>query len=185
MGHGRAISIMCINSPMDLIRNNAIVATIALATAVNGHARKVTSTPRLRNAGNNYPDQNSTQYLYQTYPKVTNPLEGVMNEHFAVWMRTAALPKFRKLYGYFDKTIKKGETLSFNINANWVVKDFEGSKSLIVTTTSIFGGRNPKFAKIFIYGGYACLGVGFLFGLKHWLQPRKLADPKYLKYKAE
>jgi len=133
----------------------------------------------------NYPDQNSTQYLYQTYPKVTNPLEGVENEHFAVWMRTAALPKFRKLYGYFNKTIKKGETLSFNINANWVVKDFEGSKTLIVTTTSIFGGRNPKFAKIFIYGGYACLCVGILFWLKHFFQPRRLADPKYLKYKAE
>ena len=46
-----------------------------------------------------YPDEASTQYLYETYPDIVNPIEGVLNEHFIVWMRTSGLSKFRKLYG--------------------------------------------------------------------------------------
>lgn len=29
-----------------------------------------------------YPNDETTQYLYETYPMVVNPIEGVMNEHF-------------------------------------------------------------------------------------------------------
>jgi hypothetical protein len=42
-----------------------------------------------------YPDDSEVQYLYESYPMVVNPLEGVENEHFIVWMRTAGLPTFR------------------------------------------------------------------------------------------
>ena len=35
----------------------------------------------------------------------------VDNEHFVVWMRNAALPTFRKLYGVIDRNLKKGEKL--------------------------------------------------------------------------
>lgn len=58
-----------------------------------------------------YPNQNTTQYLYQTYPNIVSPLEHVTNEHFVVWMRVAATPNFRKLYGYFEETIPAGTKL--------------------------------------------------------------------------
>jgi hypothetical protein len=57
-----------------------------------------------------YPDDINIQYLYESYPEVVSPIEGVKNEHFIVWMRTAGLPKFRKLYGIIEKDIEKGET---------------------------------------------------------------------------
>mmetsp|Transcript_11412 Transcript_11412/g.13479 ORF Transcript_11412/g.13479 Transcript_11412/m.13479 type:complete len:385 (-) Transcript_11412:224-1378(-) len=132
-----------------------------------------------------YPNDNTTQYLHETYPKVISPIKGVMEERFIVWMRTAALPRFRKLYGFIDKDISKGEKLTFEINANWIVNRFKGSKSLVLSTTSMFGGKNPALGNYFIGVGIACLLFALLFGLKHFLKPRKLADRKYLKYKEE
>jgi hypothetical protein len=48
---------------------------------------------------------------------VVSPLEGVTNEHFIVWMRTAGLPNFRKPYGKIEKDLKKGQELNFTIYA--------------------------------------------------------------------
>jgi LEM3 (ligand-effect modulator 3) family / CDC50 family len=132
-----------------------------------------------------YPDDDTTQYLYETYPNIISPIEGVTNEHFIVWMRVAAQPDFRKLYGWIDQPILEGENLTFRINANYVVTRFRGSKTLIVSTTSIFGGRNPYFAPVFIWVGVFCFIAGTFFALKHTLRPRKLADPAYLHYKED
>lgn len=132
-----------------------------------------------------YPDDKTTQYLHETYPKVISPIDGVKNEHFIVWMRNAALPKFRKLYGFVDKKISKGTEVTFKIDANWVVNSFKGSKTLVLTTTSTFGGKNPALGNYFIGVGIFCLVSAMFFGLKHYLKPRNLADTKYLKYKEE
>jgi hypothetical protein len=133
----------------------------------------------------NYPLANSTQYLYQTYPNIISPLEHVTNEHFVVWMRVAAQPKFRKLYGYIEQTIPAGTTLNFNVNMNYVVKSFSGTKSLIVTTNSMWGTKDPTIGITIYVIGYFCLACGVFFGLKHRLRPRKIADRKYLHYKEE
>lgn len=46
-----------------------------------------------------YPDDDEVQYLYESYPDQISPIDGVTDDHFKVWMRPAALPQFRKLYG--------------------------------------------------------------------------------------
>lgn len=132
-----------------------------------------------------YSNDDTTQYLYETYPDIISPLEGVTNEHFVVWMRVAAKPKFRKMYGFFDQPIKAGTTLSFVVKNNWIVKSFKGTKSLVVTTTSMFGGKNPNFGQAFIGVGGICIIFGVFFGLKQIINPRKLAEKKYLKYKED
>jgi hypothetical protein len=40
----------------------------------------------------------------------------VTNEHFIVWMRTAGLPTFRKLYGKIDQDLPAGTQLSFAVH---------------------------------------------------------------------
>jgi hypothetical protein len=132
-----------------------------------------------------YPDDETTQYLWETYPDIISPLEGVTNEHFVVWMRIATQPTFRKLYGWINQPVLKGETLTFNVTANYVVTRFRGSKSILVSTTNIFGGRNPYLGSVFTYVGAYCLIAGTFFGAKQYLRPRKLADRNYLHFKSE
>lgn len=132
-----------------------------------------------------YPDDDTTQYLYETYPMVVNPIEGVKNEHFVVWMRTEAVAPFRKLYGHIQEPIAKGEELTFEVTANWDVSSFKGSKKIIVTTTEIFGGKNKALGLVFLICGGCLLGLGVMFGLKHYIWPRKLASRKYLRFKED
>ncbi len=131
-----------------------------------------------------YPNDDTTHYLYETYPMIS-PIKGVTDEHFIVWMRIAAFPHFRKLYGYFDTDIKAGQTLEFQVTANWDVKSFKGGKSLVLSTTSAFGGKNLQFGNCFIGLGGFFIIFAIFFSIKHIFKPRKIADPKYLKYKVE
>mmetsp|Transcript_27757 Transcript_27757/g.31163 ORF Transcript_27757/g.31163 Transcript_27757/m.31163 type:complete len:447 (+) Transcript_27757:70-1410(+) len=133
----------------------------------------------------NYPLQDTTQYLYQTYPSVISPLEHVTNEHFIVWMRVASQPSFRKLYGYIDQTIPAGTVLNFDVNMNYVVESFSGTKSLSITTNSMWGTKDSSIGVTIYSIGYFCLACGIFFGLKHFIRPRKIADRKYLHYKED
>jgi len=132
-----------------------------------------------------YPEDDTTQYLYETYPNIISPLEHVTNEHFVVWMRVATRPNFRKLYGYIEQTIPAGTLLEFEINLNYVVESFGGKKALVISTNNAWGGKD-KYVGITLYAmGYFCLACGIIFAIKHWFRPRRIADRKYLHYKEE
>jgi len=79
-----------------------------------------------------YPNDDKVQYLYESYPNAISPLEGVTNEHFMVWMRTASLPTFRKLYGKITGTFQAGEKITFNIENNFEVSSFQGTKAIVI-----------------------------------------------------
>lgn len=133
----------------------------------------------------NYPNEDTTQYLYETYNNIISPLDGVLDEHFIVWMRIAALPTFRKLYGWINQPIANGTVLEFTINNNWAVASFSGKKSLVIASTSIFGGKNPWLGWYYMYVGYFCFGMAALFAAKQLIRPRRLGDKGYLQYKQD
>lgn len=138
------------------------------------------------------------------------PAYGVQDEHFIVWMRTAGLPSFRKLYGRIDTDLAEGTEIEFLVSsstfcidflacskcrgryltewfvcdlADFVVSTFEGKKSIVISTTSWFGGRNPFLGIAYIIVGALCMVLAILFFAKHKLSPRKLGDTRYLVWK--
>lgn len=126
-----------------------------------------------------------SKYLYQSYPNIPNIREqGVTNEHFVVWMRTAGLPKFRKLYGIINQDIAAGTELHFHTEANFPVKPFSGTKSLVISTTSWFGGKNPFLGIAYTVVGSICLVLAAAFFAKHRMNPRVLGDTSYLQWGA-
>lgn len=130
-----------------------------------------------------YPDEDTTQYLYESYPGIISPILGVTDPHFQVWMRTAALPNFRKLYGKISGDFKSGDTLNFMVVANFEVSSFDGSKSIVLSTIGEFGGKNPNLGIAYIVVGIIALIFALLFGIKQWLAPRPFADESLLNWK--
>lgn len=129
-----------------------------------------------------YPNDATTQYLYETYPDQISPIEGVTNEHFVVWMRTAGMPTFRKIYGKIDSDFNAGDVLNFTITANYQVDTFDGTKALVIGTTGPYGGKNVGLGLTYIIVGAISLFFGTLFSLRQLIVPRQLGDKTLLQW---
>ncbi len=127
--------------------------------------------------------KDSHLFLSQLYPGVfPEGSNNIENEHFIVWMRVAALPTFRKLYGKIDKTLEKGDTITVTIHSRFNVAAFDGSKSIVLSTTSFLGGRNPFLGIAYIVVGAICLVLAAAFFIKSVLQPRQPGETQYLQW---
>jgi len=63
----------------------------------------------------------------------------ITDQHFIVWMRTAGLPSFRKLYGAIQNGLN-ADTYYLRIQNNYDVAAFGGSKKFVLSTTNLLGG---------------------------------------------
>jgi hypothetical protein len=83
-------------------------------------------------------------------------------EHFIVWMRTAGLPNFRKLWGKIDAGLTAG-TYQLSISNTYDVQSFEGKKTFVLSTTNALGGKNYFLAICYIVVGALCLIFAIIF----------------------
>jgi hypothetical protein len=84
------------------------------------------------------------------------------DEHFIVWMRTAGLPNFRKLWGRIEAGIKAG-TYDLTIDNNYDVSSFDGKKTFVLSTTNALGGKNYFLAICYIVVGALCIVFAIIF----------------------
>jgi len=101
------------------------------------------------------------------------------DEDFIVWMRTAGLPNFKKLYRIIDQDLSPG-TYTVDIQNNFPVEEFSGKKYVVLSTTTWIGGKNPFLGWAYIVVGIICFVQGIVFAIKQKISPRKLGDTKYL-----
>jgi hypothetical protein len=98
-----------------------------------------------------------------------------------VWMRPAALSDFRKLYGRFTQTIPKGTVLTFNVLSAFPVTSFSGTKSLVVSTLSWAGGKNPFLGVAYLVVGSLSIALAGAFWVRQNVcKGRELGDAQSL-----
>lgn len=93
-------------------------------------------------------------------------------------MRTAALPNFRKLYrkvkheeaGEYKDGLPQGEYV-LDIDYNYPVVSFDGTKTLIIANTSWMGGKNNFLAIAYFVVSVICILLGVVFLVIHIKMP--------------
>ncbi|OMO49354.1 hypothetical protein COLO4_38585 [Corchorus olitorius] len=103
-------------------------------------------------------------------------------EDLIVWMRTAALPNFRKLYGRIEEDLQANDKITVVIQNNYNTYSFGGKKKLVLSTTSWIGGKNDFLGIAYITVGGLCLFLAVSFILLYIIKPRPLGDPSYLSW---
>lgn len=126
--------------------------------------------------------------LWQLLPKYSNGYNSTNfpdlanMERLHVWMRTAGLPNFRKLWGRnMDQDLDAG-IWEFDVELNFNATKFSGTKSIVISTVSILGGKNPFLGIAYLLVGIICWVLGFAFLVRHMIKPRKLGDHTYLSW---
>jgi hypothetical protein len=116
------------------------------------------------------------------------------NEDFMVWMRTAGLPSFSKLSRRNDDTaMGKGDyrldivdrTLNDSIcrpfccgrnvadqELEFPVSEYDGTKSILLSTRTVIGGKNPFMGIAYVVVGGVCVLLGALFTVAYLIRPR-------------
>ncbi|ORX47476.1 Lem3/Cdc50 [Hesseltinella vesiculosa] len=112
------------------------------------------------------------------YPNYTEAnLFDPSNEHFLVWMRTSWYPTFRKLYSRYDGPAPLSAGIyNIQVDLNYNIAAYGGTKSLVITGTSFLGDRNAFMGLAYIIMGCVCAFLGVVFLGWHFFRPRKLGD---------
>ena len=111
------------------------------------------------------------------------------DEAFQVWMRTAGLPNFSKLAKRNDNETMQCGMYQVDIqnsmlyvptflshtesrNLDFPVDVYGGTKSIVISTRTVMGGKNPFLGIAYVAVGGICIVLGTLFTVTHLFKPR-------------
>ncbi|KAI0664571.1 cell cycle control protein [Cubamyces menziesii] len=146
-----------------------------------GEAKKYATQPGY-NLDEIVPPPNWAQRFPDGYTNSTPPPNLKEDEHFQNWMRTAGLPTFTKLWGRNDnQKLPKGR-YQIAVNLNYPVRSFSGTKSIVISTVSWMGGKNPFLGWAYVAAASLLVLLGILGTIRHLIKPRKLGDMSLLSF---
>jgi hypothetical protein len=110
-------------------------------------------------------------------------------EEFFVWMRTAGLPTFSKLAlrqdndnmaaGRYRMDIWDGKHISQSSEYHPLTRTpefnttlYSGTKSVLISTRTVMGGKNPFLGIAYLVVGGICIVLGALFTVTYIVKPR-------------
>lgn len=125
------------------------------------------------------------QYANGTYNSQEDLPDLEHMENFQVWMRTAGLPVFSKLYQRNDNTTMPSGDYRVNITMNFPVQEYGGKKKILISTRTVAGGKNPFLGIAYVVVAGICVVLGAIFTITHLIRPRKLGDHTYLTWNNE
>ena len=133
----------------------------------------------------------ATQKITQELSKIINCPQsqifmsstGVIGERLKDELIIAALPDFRKLYGHIGGPLKKGDVISFTVQSNYNVGNWDGTKAIVLSEKYALGLPNDGLGIAYTVSGSICLVVAFIFLLKQLLAPRAIGSPELLNWK--
>ncbi|KAL2099145.1 hypothetical protein ACEWY4_005625 [Coilia grayii] len=176
-----AIANSLFNDTLELLYNFPNGTSISIPLSKTGIAWWTDKHVKFRNPGGNNNNLSAAfagttkpvnwrKPVYELDPSDPNN-NGFINEDFIVWMRTAALPTFRKLYRIIHKnkdmpTLPPGN-YTLNITYNYPVLSFDGRKRMILSTISWMGGKNPFLGIAYITVGSVCFFLGVVLLIIH------------------
>lgn len=116
------------------------------------------------------------------YGEDAHKVPDVLDEDLMVWMRTAALPSFRKLYRIINSTPLEKGAYTVQIDQNFPVAKFSGKKYVVISTASFLGGKNNFLGIAYLVVGSLCILIGIFFAVKHAVSGRRLGDLSYINW---
>ncbi|KAK2450633.1 Putative ALA-interacting subunit 2 [Trifolium repens] len=100
-------------------------------------------------------------------------------EDLIVWMRTAALPTFRKLYGRIEEDLEADDVIVVNLKNNYNTYSFGGKKKIVLSTSSWLGGKNDFLGIANLFVGTFSILISIIFLVLHLKSPRPYGDTAY------
>ncbi len=155
------------NEKEDLVANETAVPCGLIAKSFFNDKFKIESSDNINIEidETNIAWRADVKHKYQNMKDMSKQWIDMRDEHFIVWMRPAAFPNFRKLWGRIKKDLQEGE-YNLIVENNYNVSSFEGEKYIILSNINSFGGNN-KFLGIcyIIVGGISIiLSIVFIIG---------------------
>jgi hypothetical protein len=99
-------------------------------------------------------------------------------EAFQVWMRTAGLPDFSKLAMRNDTGTMYAGRYQIDIWDEFDVTVFGGTKSILISTRTVMGGKNPFLGIAYVVVGGICILLGAIFTATHIIKPRYISTTR-------
>ncbi|KAI9509945.1 transcription regulator [Russula earlei] len=146
-----------------------------------GEARKYAEKPGY-NISEIVPPPNWALQYPNGYTTDRPPPNLHVDEHFQNWMRTAGLPTFTKLYGRNDNDQLLQGRYEITIDMNYPVRSYSGTKSIVISTVSWTGGKNPFLGWAYVAAAALFVALSIAGTVRHLMNPRRLGDMSLLSW---